>query len=452
MGLFNMLLNIIDNFCEEYANTLVFGVNIFILCVLVAQLFFRRSNRKRWNKFNHYLVDVTKAVDSVRYGDLTKKIETLDIPDSENLTESLNRMIESLHDREAMIDEFQRDLIKQNMILERTVNSLSDGLLIIDGKDRILRANSVVADWFDVKGKSLVGRNIYDFISIPSKKPITIVKDDEAFLHTDSASSFIISAVELNLEEEKDRILIIVKNITSQKELETLKEDFVATLTHDLKVPIIAEANMIELFLNKNFGEITEKQKLALKNMQTSSKELLDLVQIVLETYKLRDGKITLYRENILLKSFINEIIEEMSPITNKTKNTINFILERDIRVFADRFQLKRVIKNLIQNAISYGTPKTPIDISIGEIPDYTVIKVKDHGEGIPQEQLEKIFNRYYSASKKFRKIGTGLGLYLSKEIAKAHDGDLTVESKEGEYTEFCIKIPVNYERNTVPY
>lgn len=447
-----MLLNIIDTFCEDYANLMVFCVNIFILLVLISQLFFRRSNRKRWNKFNHYLVDVTKAVDSVRYGDLTKKIEALDIPDSENLTESLNRMIETLHDREAMIDEFQRDLIKQNKILERTVNSLSDGLLIIDAKNRILRANSVAADWFDVKGKSLIGKHLEDFIEIPSKKPIIILKDDDVILNSDKTSSFILSAVELNLEDEKDRTLVIIKNITAQKELETLKEDFVATLTHDLKVPIIAESNMIELLLNENFGEISEKQKLALKNMQTSSKELLDLVQIVLETYKLRDGKITLYRENILLKSFINEIIEEMAPITAKTKNSINFILERDIRIFADRFQLKRVIKNLIQNAISYGKPNTPIDIKIGEIPDYTVIKVKDHGDGIPKEQLEKIFNRYYSASKKFRRIGTGLGLYLSKEITKAHDGDLTVESKEGEYTEFCIKIPVNYERNTLPY
>lgn len=447
-----MLLNIIDTICEDYANLTIFCVNIFILLVLIAQLFFRRSNRKRWNRFNHYLVDVTKAVDSVRYGDLTKKIETLDFPDSENLTESLNRMIESLHDREAMIDEFQRDLIKQNKILERTVNSLSDGLIIVDGKYRILRANSVVAEWFDIKGKSLVGRYLEDFIEIPSNKPIIILKDDEVVLNSDKASSFTMSAVELNLEEEKDRTLIIVKNITAQKELETLKEDFVATLTHDLKVPIIAESNMIELLLNENFGEISEKQKLALKNMQTSSKELLDLVQIVLETYKLRDGRITLYRENLLLKSFINEIIEEMTPITTKTKNSINFIIERDIRIYADKFQLKRVLKNLIQNAISYGKPNTPIDIQIGEIPDFTIIKVKDHGDGIPQEQIEKIFNRYYSAAKKFRRIGTGLGLYLAKEITKAHDGDLTVESKEGEYTEFCIKIPVNYERNTVPY
>ena len=447
-----MFLNVIDTICEDYANIIIFGVNIFILLVLFYQLFFARDNRKRWNKFNHYLVDVTKAVDSVRYGDLTKKIQSLDIPNSENLTESLNRMIETLHDREAMIDEFQRDLIKQNKILERTVNSLSDGLLIIDGNFKIHRANSLITKWFDVKGKSLVGRSLFDYINIENKNLILDSQDKEITLLNDNSSSFTVSSVELNLEDEKDRILVIIKNITAQKEVETLKEDFIATLTHDLKVPIIAESNMIELFLNENFGQINDKQKQALENMQISCKELLDLVQIVLETYKLRDNKIILYKENILLKSFINEIINEMASITQKSNNQLNFILERDIRIFADKIQLKRVIKNLIQNAILYGKPNTPIDIQIGEIPDFTTIKIKDHGAGISKEQIDKIFNRYYSAGKKFRKIGTGLGLYLSKQIAKAHDGDLTVESVEGEYTEFCIEIPVNYERNTIPY
>ena len=173
-------------------------------------------------------------------------------------------------------------------------------------------------------------------------------------------------------------------------------------------------------------------------------------MQTVLDTYKI--GRLTLYKETITLKAFIEEIIEEMKPIANKNKNTLEFILQRDIWVFADRFQIKRVIKNLIQNAISYGKPKTPIEIRIGEIPNYIVIKVKDHGDGISKENIDRIFNKYYSASKKFRKIGTGLGLYLGLQITKAHNGDLTVESVEGEYTEFCVKLPVNYERNTLPY
>ena len=88
-----------------------------------------------------------------------------------------------------------------------------------------------------------------------------VKKDEDVVLYNNKASSFKLSAVELNLDDEKDRILIIVKNITAQKELETLKEDFVATLTHDLKVPIIAESNMIELFLSESFGKISEKQK-----------------------------------------------------------------------------------------------------------------------------------------------------------------------------------------------
>lgn len=445
-----MLLNLFDTICEEYINIIILGLNLFILIVLISSLFFVRSSRKRWNKVTDYLGDVTKTVDSVRYGNLTKKINKLDIVGSEDLTESLNRMIETLKDREIMIDEFQRDLIKQNKILEQTVNTLSDGLMIVNENGEIYRANAVIANWFEEEGKNIYGKSVYDYIEIMRKKPIHLLKDEEIIIPTKRSSNFIASSVELNLEDKKERYMVIIKNITDQKDLESLKEDFVATLTHDLKVPIIAETNMIELFLNENFGPISEKQKTALKNMQVSNKELLELVQTVLDTYKI--GKLTLYRENIMLKGFIEEIIEEMKPIATKNKNTLDFILQRDIWVYADKFQLKRVIKNLIQNAIAYGRSKTPIEIRIGEIPNYIIIKVKDHGEGISKENIDRIFNKYYSAAMKFRKIGTGLGLYLALQIVKAHNGDLTVESQEGEFTEFCIKIPVNYERNTLPY
>jgi len=446
-----MLLNFSDTYTDELISLIVMIVNIFLLIVLTSLFVFARTTRKRWDKLNDYLVDVTKTVNSVRYGDLTKKINNLDVPESNNnLTESLNRMIETLKDREIMIDEFQKDLIKQNKILERTVNSLSDGLVIVNETGEIYRANSVIAKWFVVDGKHLPRKSIYDFIDIPEKKSISMLNNDEIIIHANQNSSFSASTVELNLDDKKERFIVIIKNITDQIELESVKEDFVATLTHDLKVPIIAEKNMIDLFLNEKFGQINEKQSVALKNMEVSNRELLELVQTVLDTYKI--GKITLYKENIMLKSFIQEILEEMDVLAKKSGNSIEFAITRDIRVYADRFQLKRVLKNLIQNAISYGKPKTPIKISIGEIPDFIFIKVKDYGAGISKEDIEKIFNKYYSAAKKIRKIGTGLGLYLARQISKAHNGDLTVESVEGEHTEFCVKIPVDYERNTLPY
>ena len=445
-----MLLYISNIFNGDFINIFLFIFNVVLSLMLLFSLLYIRHSKRRWDKITDYLGDVTKTVDSVRYGNLTKKINKLDIIDSKNLTESLNRMIETLKDREIMVEEFQKDLMKQNKILEKTVNSLSDGLIIIDNKGKIYRANSLIADWFEQDGKDLLGKSIQDYIEFPENKSVYKLNNDEINIPTKLSANFLANSVMLNIADKKEHYIIIIKNITDQKELETLKEDFVATLTHDLKVPIIAETNMIELFLNENFGKINEKQKLALKNMQVSNKELLDLVQIVLDTYKI--GKLALYKESVMLKSFINEIIEEMTPIAQKNKNNFIFHVNRDIRVSADKIQLKRVIKNLIQNAISYGKAKTPIEIKIGEIPNYVIIKVKDFGEGISKENIEKIFNKYYSASKRFRKIGTGLGLYLGLQIAKAHGGDLTVESKEGEYTEFCIKLPVDYERHTIPY
>lgn len=437
-----MPLQILKHILGENSVFLVHILNLFVLLILVALFIFARKSGKRWSRLNDYLGVLTKTVNSVRYGDLTKKIEKMDLPNSKPLAESLNRMIETLYDREKMIVEYQNELHRQNKFLEAVINSLSDGLVIIDETHKILRATPKITEWFNVGGKELLNTHIEDYIVIPERTHIENMKLCEIYIKADRASNFLANSMELKLEDKKRRFIIIIKNVTDQKELENLKEDFVATLTHDLKVPIIAETNMLELFLNESFGPVSEKQEIALKNMQTSNRELLDLVQIVLETYKLRDGNIVLYKENIMLKSFLEEIIDEMEPIAIKTNNNIEFKTQRDIMVYADRIQLKRVIKNLIQNAISYGEPDSPIEIKIGEIPQFIVIKVKDYGAGISEEDIEKIFNKYYSAAKKFRKIGTGLGLYLAHEIVKTHKGELSVESKEGEFTEFTIKLP----------
>ena len=437
-----MLYEFINDSILQNSTYFINTLNIFVLLMLIILFVVARRNTKNWTKVNDYLGTVTKTINSIRYGDLSKKVDGVELPNSEPLAQSLNRMIETLYDREKMIDEYQCELNRQNKLLEAVIDSLSDGLIIIDANNRILRATKKISEWFDVDGNNIIGHFLIDYICIPSDKPLNSLKNTEIIINNDKSSNYIASSMELKLEDKKKRYVVIIKNITDQKELESLKEDFVATLTHDLKVPIIAETNMLELFLNKTFGDISEKQEIALKNMQSSNRELLDLVQIVLDTYKYKGQNIRLYKENIMLKSFIEEIITEMQPIADKSKNHIDFIQERDIRVLADRIQLKRVIKNLISNAISYGEPNSPIEIIIGEIPRYVIIKVKDYGAGISAEDINKIFNKYYSAAKKFRKIGTGLGLYLALQIMKLHSGDLTVESTEGEYTEFCVKLP----------
>lgn len=418
-------------------------LNLSIILVFIILFLITRQTSKRWSKINDYLGMVTNTVNSVRYGNLSTKIEEINHPTYQNVTDSINRMVETLNDREKMIVEYQNELMRQNKLLESVINSLSDGILIINDKHNILRATPQITEWFGTKGQEIIGSNIDDYIQISDDTPIERAKNKDVFIKHTPTNNFVMQTIKLSLDDDKKRYVILIKDVTNEREIETLKEDFVATLTHDLKVPIVAESNIINFLLNGTFGEISDKQEVALLNMKKSNQELVELVQIILETYKIKETGIKLLKENIMLNGFISDIVESTQPIANNSGITIYFTPSRDIKVTADPMQLERVIKNLISNAISHSNTKDRIDIKTGEIPGFITISVIDYGQGIPPKEIKLIFNKYYSAAKKFRKIGTGLGLYLSQQIVKSHGGEITVQSKEGVQTEFCIKLPL---------
>ena len=420
-----------------------YAINLFIILIFILLFLVIKKEDKRWSKINDYMGMVTNTVNSVRYGNLATKIEKLGHPTCQNLSESINRMVETLNDREKMIIEYQTELTRQNKFLEAVINSLSDGILIIDEQYHILRATPKIAEWFCESGANLLDKNVLDYILIENNSKLERLNAEEIFIKNDSSSSFEASSMKLALDDKKKRFVILIKDITNQRELEKMKEDFVATLTHDLKVPIVAEANILDFLINGKFGEITDRQREAISNMKTCNRELVDLVQIVLDTYKIKETGMDLNKENIELVPFLQSVIDEMSPIVEKSNLKINFNVEHDISVLADKFHLRRVVKNIIQNAISHSDSSKDVDILLSVIPDFATVTVIDYGKGISKEDLDKVFNKYYSTAQKFRKIGTGLGLYLSQQIVKSHDGEIVVTSNEGVSTEFCIKLPI---------
>lgn len=419
-------------------------VNICVIIVFISLFFITRRTNKRWSKINDYLGKVTTTVDSIRYGNLATKIEKIEHPTYQNVTDSINRMVETLNDREKMIIEYQTELMRQNKLLESVINSLSDGILIINEKFEILRATPKILNWFGIKGRDIIGKKVFEFIQ-PVKEEnfeISDLNNTEIFIKHTPTNNFVINSQPLTSLEKK-RFVLIIKDITTEKEIETLKEDFVATLTHDLKVPIVAASNIIDLFLANKFGEISEKQKYALDSMKSSNKSLLELVQILLETYKLKDRGIKLVRSDFEINPFIEETVEEMQPIASDNKLELCYTPCEGVEIInADPVQLRRVIKNLISNAIDHSNTKKLIDIKTGKYQNGITISVIDYGQGISKDELKMIFNKYYSAAKKLRKVGTGLGLYLSQQIAVAHGGEIVAASEEGVRTEFCVKIP----------
>ena len=400
------------------------------------------QSQNKHNDISDYVLNLINTINSVRYGNLIARLGKHPNKDLNEVSKCINRMIETLNDREKMIVEYQGELRRKNDFLQVIINSLTDCILVLDENDKIIQYTQNIVQWFG-ENKKFINTNILKHIRIAEEKPIKELNDNEVFIEGSPDKRFTASVTMLNSAEHKNTYLMIIKDVTNQKEIETLKEDFVATLTHDLKVPIIAESNMLNFLLSGKFGELSPKQQEAIENMQKSNNELLELVHIVLDTYKVRDSGIELFKQPVVLSELIEDVAAEMKPIADASKNPIVVKIQEDNELLLDKLQMKRVLKNLIQNAISYGKTNTDIELKLFKRDKNAVITVKDYGKGIAKEDITKIFNKYFSASKKFRKIGTGLGLYLSKEIIEAHKGSLVVQSEENKYTEFCITLPI---------
>ena len=232
------------------------------------------------------------------------------------------------------------------------------------------------------------------------------------------------------MESIQDRDMMIKEYIEKEKQSQNLKQDFVSSLAHDLKVPIIAQDNTYDLFLNGNFGKISPEQKQAIENLKLSNIDLKNLVMDLLEAHKMESAQLVLNKEKTNLYELINEVIEQTKSILTLQNKQINFTSDNSqIEANVDKLLFKRVLNNLISNAVFYGKNSKDIDIELKKENSNIIISITDYGDGIKEENLEKIFSKYYTSAKKYSKIGIGLGLYIANKIVLEHGGKLSAKN-----------------------
>ncbi len=239
-----------------------------------------------------------------------------------------------------------------------------------------------------------------------------------------------------------DKNISLEEIIKQEKELRLFKEEFAATLTHDMKVPVIAELNSLDFLLEGRFGDLNSKQVEVLNLMKASDTELKELIENLLEVYKSDDKGIVLNKTDNSVKEFVENLTKEMKPNSLYTENCIvcDFPAD-DIQWSFDKFQMRRVLKNIIQNAITYSPNKTDIRVRVCVENSKLVFCVGNKGKGISVEDINMVFQKYYTTHSKFEKTGYGIGLYLAGKIIEAHKGEIKVISSD-DNTEFIIKIP----------
>lgn len=252
--------------------------------------------------------------------------------------------------------------------------------------------------------------------------------------------------------EIRDTMRNFNRMVEMLQEKEELRRNFIANLTHDFRTPLIAQERALELLMEEfNQSDLKDLETLSNGLMQ-NNKHLLKMVNQLLEMYKYEAGQIQIHREPVDLPHLIQQCLDQIEPLARKQNITLEAQLAPALAMQPlDKDALKRVLVNLLGNAVENIPKGSRIVVEASPLPSNSEnspndggveIQVRDNGQGIPSEVLHRIFDRYYSGSDKRRKIGSGLGLYISKLLIEAHEGTLSVESEVGAYTTFRIQLP----------
>jgi signal transduction histidine kinase/response regulator RpfG family c-di-GMP phosphodiesterase len=237
----------------------------------------------------------------------------------------------------------------------------------------------------------------------------------------------------------------ILNDVSRFKMLEQAKNEFIATTTHSLKTPLTKISLLSQLI--PKIGPLNDKQAEYLRHICETVREMDHVVLDLLELEKMDEGGLELKQEPVKVNELAFEIAEEFQLEVKAREQSLQF--ERTVgepEVLADRFQLQRALRNLVNNAIKFAPEKGSIVISVQVDKNAVVIGVKDNGIGISKQDLPFIFDRFYRAqSDELKDIeGVGLGLAIVKSIVERHGGQVSVESERGKGSCFSIRLPVS--------
>lgn len=229
------------------------------------------------------------------------------------------------------------------------------------------------------------------------------------------------------------------------EEIDKMKDDFISMASHELKSPLTAIRGYAELLgdcLNTQDEEKIKEQKRYLTNIDSLTVRLRDLVEDVLEVSKIEQNRLPMTKENLNLLETINEAVNETAVMAQEKKLVLKNNVTQVSLVNADKKMVKQILVNLLGNGIKY-TPKGGVEVSGKEDDDFVFITVADTGLGISAEGLKNLFTKFYrvKTDDTVKISGTGLGLWISRELALKMGGDLSAESIEGVGSHFTLKL-----------
>jgi len=354
--------------------------------------------------------------------------------------DELKEVADSFND---MTDEMQglfSELTRQKEELNSIISSLQEGLLVLDGEERVLFTNESLKA---VTGRDLENGKLYwETIREPGiNELIKRVRADRHNHVEEIAVNGLIFLCSATFLTSKEEIVLAFHDITEIRKLEKIKSDFVLNVSHELRTPLTSIKGFIDTM---DEGELSDEQRGYLAIIKRNTDRLINVVTDLLVLSRLEEKNLALELEPVDVADLVERVLKIFEEqIREKGFSVEVRAAEGLLPVMGDAFKLEQVFVNLFDNAIKY-TDAGGITVEIQMRGGNVVISVADTGPGIPSQHISRIFERFYVVDKsRSKKLGgTGLGLSIVKHIILLHNGKINVESTPGQGTKFIITLP----------
>ncbi|MGK5092566.1 ATP-binding protein [Deltaproteobacteria bacterium TL4] len=419
-------------------------VKILIGCVVIA-VFLAGLSLGISRLISRPLEEIKKGAERFAKGDLNHR---LPLPN----TEETRGLVVVLNDMAAQLDDRLCTIVQQYNEKEAILSSMIEGVIAVDSKARFININQAAASMFGLDPLVIRGRYLQEFIRNVELQRVVVkaltshlpLENEILLLETPARILNVYGTSLRSRAGEQTGALIVLHDITKIRHLETMRQEFVANVSHELKTPVTSIKAAIETLL-EGAKEHPKDLDYFLSMIERQANRITAIIESLLVLSKLeQEERVDVVLEPTLLKKVLETSIHYCSQKASEKNIQIQLQCAEDLAVELKPLLFEQAISNLIDNAIKYSEASTSISIEALAKQEEILISVQDQGSGIEEKHLSRLFERFYRVDKsRNRKIGgSGLGLAIVKHISQIHKGRVSVKSIPGKGSIFTIHLP----------
>jgi two-component system phosphate regulon sensor histidine kinase PhoR len=368
------------------------------------------------------------------------------------------RLMKDLERRRNETEQARNEADTERHRLMSLLSSISEGVLMFDPQGEVVVANPYARRLFRLPAETHVTRDVLRAIGWLNIDELMddVLASPHKSLYREVDINFPIPQViriatsrVLAADGRELGLVMVLHDVTEERQMDRLRDEFVATVSHDLRTPLTSIKGFVALLLGGKAGKLEDKQREFLKHVEESAVHLHSLINDLLDLSRIRAGKLLMQVENMDIRRVVEESVRmNHHAAENKNLKLTTDLTDEPCMADVDFERMKEVLNNLISNSIKFTPEGGEIEVSLTGNDVSCEIKVKDTGVGIPREHQAIIFDKFRSVPRvgEETSLSTGLGLSIVKGIVEAHHGRVWVESEPGKGSAFHVNLPRKFE------